>query len=117
MSDKANVIFSEYILFSKEILLMIEDKKKCISDVAVNDMKQTVRWHVNHIQALYQMPKTELAVYSGLIKNNKTTIAALSSYMSRKVRWLYGVYRNSSFLMAKMRLLWVMNKFHLVHIG
>lgn len=88
----ANVLFSERILFGKEVVLILNDPDYRLSDDIRHALLQTVSWCANsNLEALKMLSSEEVDKYYDLAVIHRVSIDTLKPYMNWKNRLLLDV--------------------------
>lgn len=106
MKTKANVVFSERILFANEINSVLNEANIEIRPLIREDMTRALKWCVNsNLDILSKMPKEELENYYDDIVKHKELIGSLKSFMNRKSRFLFCVNEGKRIWLKKVKML------------
>lgn len=101
---KAEVLFSEKILFAKQIVILL-DKGIVTEESIRDDMRRTLSWcATSSLSSIKGLSDSELCAYYDLILNHRDVVKEIKPYMNRKDRILY------SFLLGKTAWKWFLRR-------
>lgn len=90
MSLKANVAFSERILWGFQISKLLDNDSCTLQPIIRDDMEKALNWCVNgNKPLLVKLDEVELSKYYGEMRNHKEELKKMRKKMNRANKWLY----------------------------